>query len=94
MPYFKNTSVTEGNMVWGPWIDTLKIYKKLYPNLTEYSLKNLCDVFLSKREINVLSEIYCKRSKKTFHQSMFDCLVTFKLIERLKNKVELALFLN
>jgi len=94
MPYFISSYLNNDNLTWGPWIDTLEIYKCLYPNLSEYSLNKLSANFLSKEEINSLSEAYCKRTKTTFHQSLFDCLVTFKLFERLKNKVDLAFFLK
>ena len=94
MPYLIKTSYNKDNIFWGPWLDSLKVYKKLYPNLTDYNLRNLCDIFLTKEEIAVLTKAYCKRSKKAYHQSTFDCLVTFKLIERLKDKVDLAFFLE
>ena len=94
MPYLTKTSFNKDNIFWGPWLDTLKVYKKLYPNLTDYTLKNLCDILLNREDIAVLSKVYCKRSKKAYHQSTFDALVTFKLIERLKEKVNLAFFLE
>lgn len=94
MPYLIKTSINKDNILWGPWLDSLKVYKKLYPNLTDYNLKNLSDTFLTKKDIAALSKLYCKRSKKAYHQSTFDALVTFKLIERLKEKVNLAFFLE
>ena len=94
MPYLRNSSLNKDSITWGPWLDSLKIYKKLYPNLTDYNLKNLSEIFLTKGEIANLSKVYCKRSKKAYHQSTFDGLVTFKLIERLRDKVDLAFFLE
>ena len=94
MPYLRNASINKGNIIWGPWVDTLKVYKKLYPNLIDYNLKKLCEIFLTKEEITTLSKMYCRRSKVAYHQSTFDSLVTFMLLERLKDKVDLAFFLE
>ena len=94
MPYLRNSSSNKDSITWGPWLDSLKVYKKLYPNLNNYNLKNLSEIFLTKEEIADLSKVYCKRSKKAYHQSTFDSLVTFKLIKRLKDKVDLAFFLE
>ena len=94
MPYLRNASFNKGNITWGPWVDSLKGYKKLYPNLIDYNLKDLCEIFLTKEEIAPLSKVYCKRSKIAYHQSTFDALVTFMLLERLKDKVDLAFFLE
>ena len=67
-----------------------------FPDISNvhYNLKNLSEIFLTKGEIANLSKVYCKRSKKAYHQSTFDGLVTFKLIERLRDKVDLAFFLE
>ena len=94
MPYLRNASFNKGNITWGPWVDSLKVYKKLYPNLIDYNLKDLCEIFLTKEEISTLSKEYCKRSKIAYHQSTFDALVTFMLLERLKDKIDLAFFLE
>ena len=90
-PYKTFNEITGVN--WGPWIDTLQVYKNLYPKLTDYSLKNLGDIFLSKKEIDDLAAEKCIRTQKKYHQSMYDCIVTFLLLKRIGAKINLRLFL-
>ena len=93
-PYKSNYPKNSKTLKWGPWLDSLALYKKLYSNLNNYSLKNLGKIFLESCEINQLAENMCIRTGRTFHQSMFDCIVTFLLINRLKNIIDLNFFLD
>tara|TARA_B100002019_G_scaffold292355_1_gene315189 strand:- start:2064 stop:2579 length:516 start_codon:yes stop_codon:yes gene_type:complete len=90
-PYKTFNEITGVN--WGPWIDTLQVYKKLYPKLEDYSLKCLGDTFLSKKEVNNLAAERCIRTAPKYHQSMYDCVVTFLLLKRISEKINLSLFL-
>ncbi|MEK9772709.1 MAG: hypothetical protein VW907_03130 [Opitutae bacterium] len=93
-PYKSKNSSSFGEITWGPWIDTLVVYKALYPNLKDYSLERLSFDFLKLEEINKLVTRMCDRTGKKFHQSMYDCVVTFLLLERLHRSVDLSLFLS
>lgn len=92
-PYRPSTGIRKQELSWGPWVDTLTIYKKLYPDLDDYSLQCLGKKFLLIDEIDKVAQRLCLRTKKTYHQSMFDCVVTFLLTKRIKNLVNLSLFL-
>ena len=80
-------------MEWGPWIDTLKIYRALYPNLKNYTLSYLKSVFDLERSVKELSDTLCKRTAVKQHESMYDCIVTYLLLYRLKQQIDLNLFL-
>ena len=53
MPLAAHNAATERTILvrtapftkWGPWIDTLKLAKARYPNLPNYTLSGLCEMF-------------------------------------------------
>ena len=81
-PYKTFNEIT--GVSWGPWIDTLKIYKNLYPKLADYSLANLGFVFLQEKEIDHLAKKLCVRTKNKYHQSMYDCVSNISALEENK----------
>ena len=93
-PYKVNTGCQSKVLTWGPWIDTLKIYRTLYPQIEDYTLKNLAVRFLSLEKISVIANRICKKNPKSFHQAMYDCLITYELLKRLHAKINLGLFLD
>ena len=92
-PYKNNLADQFTKMEWGPWIDTLKIYRALYPNLKNYTLSYLKSVFGLERSVKELSDTLCKRTAVKQHESMYDCIVTYLLLYRLKERIDLNLFL-
>ena len=91
--YKNNLADQVTEVVWGPWIDTLKIYKVLYPNLENYTLSYLKSVFSLEGSVKELSSRLCKRTAVKQHESMYDCIVTYLLLHRLKEHIDLKLFL-
>lgn len=47
---------------WGPWLDTLKIAKKRYPDLPSHTLGDLCNLFGCVPELD----------GRTWHDGLFD----------------------
>jgi DNA polymerase III alpha subunit (gram-positive type) len=92
-PYKNNLADQFAKMEWGPWIDTLKIYRVLYPNLRNYTLSYLKSVFGLEGSVKELSDTLCKRTAVKQHESMYDCIVTYLLLYRLKERIDLNLFL-
>ena len=78
---------------WGPWLDTKKMYAKLYPNLKKYDLKNLSHLFINS-EINNLSKKYCNKKNSSFHNALYDALCTFLLYKRLSKDINIIKFLE
>ena len=59
-----------GQFEWGPWLDTRKVYSFLYPNIKNYELTNLTELFI-KNESVLLTEKYCKVRKAKQHHALF-----------------------
>ena len=79
--------------IWGPWLDTVSIYKKLYPNIENYTLENLTDIFVEKTALQRDILKFCDEKKRHFHNPLFDSLCCYRLTKRLKDVVNLEKFL-
>lgn len=54
---------------WGPWIDTLKLAKKMYPRLPSHKLGDLCEFFGIVPEFN----------GRTWHDGLYDAIACARL---------------
>ena len=54
---------------WGPWIDTLKLAKKMYPRLPSYKLGDLCELF------GIVPEF----DGRTWHDGLYDSIACARL---------------
>lgn len=68
---------------WGPWLDTLQIYRRLYPNLESYQLRALIHAFGLEDELNLQAVRYCPKARMQYHSALFDALATALLLQRL-----------
>ena len=82
-----------GEFEWGPWLDTRKVYSFLYPNIKNYELTNLTELFI-KNESVLLTEKYCKARKAKQHHALFDAICAFLLYKRVYNLVNLSSFIQ
>ena len=74
---------------WGPWIDTRRIYAKIYKGLKSYSLGFLIETFdLGKRLIECANQ-YCPPKRKKAHCALYDALAAALLLIRLDEMHEL-----
>ncbi len=71
---------------WGPWIDTLAIYKALYPGLESCALGELVDRFHLREQLEVLSTIHCPPSRRRAHCALYDALASSLLLLRLEGE--------
>jgi DNA polymerase III epsilon subunit-like protein len=58
---------------WGPWYDTLKIAKQMYPKLSSYKLSDLCALFGCEPEME----------GRTWHDGLYDAVACANLAIRL-----------
>ena len=58
---------------WGPWVDTLKLAKAVYPKLPSYTLGDLCAMFGCIPELE----------GRTWHDGLFDAIACANLALRL-----------
>ncbi len=82
-----------GKLEWGPWFDTRKVYNSLYPNLRNYELKNLKDLFI-KNESILVTEKYCNVQKTKQHHALFDAICAFLLFKRIFNLININKFIQ
>ena len=76
------------------WLDSLHIYRSLYPNLKNYDLKFLVKTFIDSNILKSETENRCKKNADKFHHSLFDAICVYLLIKRLKSRVNLDQFLH
>lgn len=76
------------------WLDTLEIYRKLYPNLEKYDLKSLIKTFVCDTNLEREVKDKCTFQKKQFHNSLFDAICVYLLTRRIEKTVKLDHFLN
>lgn len=58
---------------WGPWTDTLKIAKAMFPRLPSYALGDLCEIF----------GLVPQMEGRTWHDGLFDAVACANLAIRL-----------
>lgn len=83
------TEATESIASWGPWLDTLHIYRQLYPRLESYKLQDLIDLFGLKPELEDIAKLYCPATRIGFHCALYDALACALLLLRLFSQPEL-----
>ena len=76
------------------WLDTLKVYRKLYPRLKKYDLRFLVETFVDEKELKNEVGKRCQNDKHQFHNPLFDAICVYMLTKRLKNTINLEHFLN
>ncbi len=91
MPY--RSSKENEEIVWGPWLDSLSLYRKMYPRLGKYDLKSLSLIFLTEQKIDGVIRKLDLSKKSSFHSAIFDCIITYLLLERLKDTIDLNNFI-
>jgi DNA polymerase III epsilon subunit-like protein len=91
LPYVHN----DGKILhWGPWIDTCRIYSTLYPQLLDYKLRFLTELFIAEKELSIYSNKLCDTQKRTFHNATYDCICTMLIFDRVLPIIALDDFLQ
>ena len=79
---------------WGPWIDTLAIYKGLYPSLESYALVELVKKFMLQDDLDKLAEKHCPSNRRKAHCALYDALASSLLLVRLATEESLSSYLS
>ena len=79
---------------WGPWVDTCRIYNTLYPQLNDYSLGFLSELFIAEDELLNYSNKLCDSHKRKFHNATYDCICTMLILDRVLPIIRLDDFLQ
>ncbi|MGC6424244.1 MAG: 3'-5' exonuclease [Lentimonas sp.] len=75
---------------WGPWVDTLQLYRAIYPQLASYKLGDLIKAFKLSDELNKLATLYCPEKRGRYHCALYDALASALLLCRLYAEPELG----
>ena len=89
VPDFSNPEENKLLTSWGPWLDTLPIYRRLYPDLDNYQLNTLIHLFSLEETLNALARIYCPKERVRYHCALYDALASALLLQRLFTLKEL-----
>lgn len=74
---------------WGPWVDTLTLYRSLYDGLESYALMDLVKVFALSERLGAEAERYCPADRRRSHCALYDALAAALLLLRLEEEATL-----
>lgn len=78
------------NVEWGPWVDTLRLYKKLYPDIADYSLAHLVNTFGLTDKLEKQALAKCPKGRKKYHCALYDSLASALLLTRLADTPKIS----
>lgn len=74
---------------WGPWLDTLRLYRRIYSGMESYGLETLVRAFALQEELNRCAALDCPAGRRHYHCALYDALASALLLARLVNEPEL-----
>ncbi|HAV14555.1 MAG TPA: 3'-5' exonuclease [Opitutae bacterium] len=75
---------------WGPWVDTLQLYRRIYPQLVSYKLGDLIQLFDLEAALAELAGLYCPEKRGRYHCALYDALASALLLRRLYHEPDLG----
>lgn len=75
---------------WGPWIDTGRLYRNLYPGIPSVALTGLVRLFQLETELAELAELHCPPGRRRYHAALYDALAGALLLLRIGRLPEFA----
>jgi DNA polymerase III epsilon subunit-like protein len=74
---------------WGPWVDTLPLYRRIYPGMESYGLEALVVAFGLQDELDRQAGLFCPPKRRHFHCALYDAMASALLLDRLFSEPEL-----
>lgn len=74
---------------WGPWLDTLRLYRCIYPELPGYGLEALVSTFGLQVELDQCAALDCPVGRQHYHCALYDAMASALLLARLFSEPEL-----
>ena len=68
---------------WAPWLDTLHIYRRVYPQLENHKLKALIEIFDLQATLDVQAVTICPAERRHYHCALYDAIASALLLRRL-----------
>ncbi|MFP4156136.1 MAG: 3'-5' exonuclease [Opitutales bacterium] len=75
---------------WGPWLDTLQLYRRIYGGLESYKLQALVEVFCLQEALDAQGRLLCPPERRRYHCALYDALASALLLIRLFEEKDLA----
>lgn len=75
---------------WGPWLDTLYLYRRVYPQLQSHKLEALIETFELVAALDEQAKLYCPDKRRRYHCALYDALASALLLRRLFEEPEFA----
>ncbi|MDB9742085.1 exonuclease domain-containing protein [Akkermansiaceae bacterium] len=68
----------------GPWLDTITLSKKAYPDLESYALGDICE------SLNLTKKVKALVAEKSWHDALFDSVASLVILENIINEFDLT----
>jgi DNA polymerase III alpha subunit (gram-positive type) len=82
--FSKPESAATGRVAqWGPWIDSLALYRRIYPQLTGYGLDALVKQFRLEDALSKIADEHCPANRRDYHRALYDALASALLLQAL-----------
>lgn len=75
---------------WGPWLDTLHLYRQVYPQLNSHKLEDLVGTFQLQATLDQQAEVRCPPMRRRYHCALYDALASALLLQHLLNEPALG----
>ncbi len=70
-------------LTWGPWLDTIWVYRRVYPDLESYHLETLIGLFGLQAKLDELAEVDCPAGRRQYHSALYDAIASALLLARI-----------
>ena len=87
VPNFAEPGLMEAD--WGPWLDTLQLYRRIYSGLDSYKLQTLVSVFQLQESLDAQVQLLCPPGRRRYHCALYDALASALLLIRLFQEKEM-----
>ena len=87
VPNFAEPGLLEAD--WGPWLDTLQLYRRIYSGLESYKLQALVETFQLQDALEAQAQLLCPPGRGRYHCALYDALASALLLIRLFEEKEL-----
>lgn len=74
---------------WGPWLDTLHVYRRVYPQLSRHKLQELIAIFELQDALDLQAMSVCPEGRRHYHCALYDALASALLLRRLAEESSL-----
>ena len=71
---------------WAPWLDTLHIYRRVYPQLENHKLQALIEIFDLQAALDAQAVTICPVERRRYHCALYDALASALLLRRLADE--------